>query len=178
MQGQQVEIMYQNGTSAGDFVKYNKAKNTIDIFTDSTSPNALDEQKMVIRACDRMNRLTELNINVNVKANSAPTWNKQVNFPGTIPPYEVFTFELPTYTDRENNTKIEVLIKKNGELDFPGDIMKLLPPTNQKPWRIQIHPASRSYSGKVFHFILVLKEVDSDVIETTQAITFKVAIDP
>ena len=62
-------IIYQDGTDASNLAVFNRQQNTIDIQTDADDVGI---KKTIIRSCDNLNRLLEMNLYIEVLANTYP----------------------------------------------------------------------------------------------------------
>ena len=68
------QIIYQNGEDATDLAKYNSQQNTIDI---QTNKDDVGIKKTIIRSCDNLNRLLEMNLYIEVLANTYTDFDKE-----------------------------------------------------------------------------------------------------
>ncbi len=68
------KIIYQNGEDASDIAKFNSLENTIDIQTDKDDVGI---KKTILRSCDNLNRLLEMNLYIEVLANTYPEFDKE-----------------------------------------------------------------------------------------------------
>lgn len=64
------QIMYQDGQNSSDLATYNQSDYSIYVYTEDE--NKVGVQKVVVRDCDSLNRLLELNLYINVLENSHP----------------------------------------------------------------------------------------------------------
>lgn len=70
------QIMYQDGTNSTDLATYNQSDYSIYVYTEDE--NKVGVQKVVVRDCDSLNRLLELNLYINVLENSHPDFVSEV----------------------------------------------------------------------------------------------------
>ena len=68
-------MIYQNGDPADDFAVFNIYQNSVDIQTDKDEMVGI--QKTIIRSCDNLERLLELNLYIQVKSNTYPEFDKE-----------------------------------------------------------------------------------------------------
>jgi hypothetical protein len=76
MMDAQSELIYQDGSSAADIAAYRKNNYTVSIQTDSE--DKVGTQKVVIRNCDDLDRLLELNLYIEVLSNTHPDFITEV----------------------------------------------------------------------------------------------------
>ena len=69
-------IMYQDGKESADLATYNQSDYSIYVYTEEE--NKVGAQKVVVRDCDSLNRLLELNLYINVLENSHPDFVSEV----------------------------------------------------------------------------------------------------
>ena len=70
------QIMYQDGKESADLATYNQSDYSIYVYTEDE--NKVGVQKVVVRDCDSLNRLLELNLYINVLENSHPDFVSEV----------------------------------------------------------------------------------------------------
>ena len=70
------QIMYQDGNNSTDLATYNQSDYSIYVYTEDE--NKVGVQKVVVRDCDSLNRLLELNLYINVLENSHPDFVSEV----------------------------------------------------------------------------------------------------
>jgi len=70
------QIMYQNGLPSNDLAIYNQSDYSIYVYTEDEDKVAV--QKVVVRDCDSLNRLLELNLYINVLENTHPDFVSEV----------------------------------------------------------------------------------------------------
>jgi hypothetical protein len=70
------QIMYQDGQNSSDLATYNQSDYSIYVYTEDE--NKVGVQKVVVRDCDSLNRLLELNLYINVLENSHPDFVSEV----------------------------------------------------------------------------------------------------
>lgn len=87
------QLMYQDGTNASDIALYNQSDYSIYVYTEDE--NKVGTQKVVVRDCDSLNRLLELNLYINVLENSHPDFVTEVQTSWTMNVGDVVTYQLP-----------------------------------------------------------------------------------
>jgi hypothetical protein len=60
-------------------------------------------QKLIIRNCDSLDRLLELYLYIEIKANNHPNFNTEVQVSFSMANGETLTYKLPPSSDPENN---------------------------------------------------------------------------
>ena len=90
------EIIYQSGEDASDLAVYNQQTKTIDIQTDADDVGI---KKTIIRSCDNLNRLLEMNLYIEVLANTYPDFVSEPETSFVLGVNEVFQCELPRVVD-------------------------------------------------------------------------------
>lgn len=70
------KLMYQNGSDASNLAEFNKQAYSIQIQSDSE--DLVGVQRTVVRNCDGMSRLLELNLYINVLANTHPDFTTEL----------------------------------------------------------------------------------------------------
>ena len=65
-----IELIYQNGEDASDIATYNAQQLTIDIQTDADEKVGV--QRIIMRSCNELERLLELNLYIEVISNTYP----------------------------------------------------------------------------------------------------------
>jgi len=68
--GESYEYVFQNGTNVSEIALFTKKNATVRLQTNDE--NMVGTQRTVIRACDSLNRLIELNLYLNISDNQAP----------------------------------------------------------------------------------------------------------
>lgn len=94
-------LIYQNGKSASDIATYDK--DTYSVYIQTDSEDKVGTQKVIIRNCDDLDRLLELNLYIAVLTNTHPDFTSEVETSFTMSVGETFTYKLPTWSDAESN---------------------------------------------------------------------------
>lgn len=94
-------IIYQDGKSANDIAKYDK--NTYSIMIQTDSEEKVGTQKVLIRNCDDLDRLLELNLYIGVLTNTNPDFTEEVETEFEMSVGETYSYKLPPWRDPEGN---------------------------------------------------------------------------
>ena len=70
------QIMYQDGTNTSEIAYFNQSDYSIYVYTEDE--NKVGIQRVVVRDCDSLNRLLELNLYINILENSHPDFVSEV----------------------------------------------------------------------------------------------------
>lgn len=100
-------IIFQDGTSAETLAQYNPTNATVDIQTDDDDVGI---KKTIIRSCDSLDRLLELNLYVEVLANTYPDFISEPETSFRVAVNGVVQYQLPPVVDPEGNDEPEVYI--------------------------------------------------------------------
>lgn len=161
-------IIYQNGQDASDLAKYNSQQQTIDIQTDS---DAVGVKKTIIRSCDNLNRLLEMNLYIEVLANTYPDFVTEPTTSFILDVNEVYQYELPAVVDPEGNDEPQVYVDyMDQQEDKYPDFLLFTNSTNT----IKFSPDSKEYQGRTFYFTIVVKEKNSDSVKYSFYATVRV----
>ena len=63
-------IIFQDGSDAKNFLNYDTSQLTFEVFT--LEESMVRPKRTILRSCDRLDRLLEMNLNVQILPNSAP----------------------------------------------------------------------------------------------------------
>ena len=94
-------LVYQNGKNATDIAVYDRKTYSVKIQTDSEDKVGI--QKVIIRNCDDLDRLLELNLYIGVLTNTHPDFTKSVQTAFEMSVGEVYSYKLPPWADPESN---------------------------------------------------------------------------
>ena len=158
--GNSVEVIFQNGTNAASLVVYNAQQNTIDIQTNNDEMVGI--QKTIIRSCDNLDRLLEMNLYVEVISNTYPDFITEPETAFTVAVYDVYQYKLPAVVDPEGNDEPEVYVgyMDQQENKFPEFLLY-----NNASSTITLKPDSKKYMGRTYYFTIVVKEKNSDSVK-------------
>ena len=80
------------------------------LYIQTNDENLVGTQRTIIRACDRLDNLIEINFYVNVSSNSAPEFLTDIQTQFTLTMNQNSTYTLPAFYDPEGNDVAEVYI--------------------------------------------------------------------
>lgn len=175
MMDRQREFIFQNGSSCSAFAWLDSGsfeKNTT-IWVQTDEENLVGTQRTIIRGCDSMSRLHEINFYVNVTSNSAPEFTEGIQTQWNLNVGDKFNYKLPPFKDPEGNDVGEVYINSMENQDFPAFINY----TNATK-TIAMNPNNLLYQGRTYYFSVVLKELNSDFMMNIYYMTIKINGDP
>ena len=147
-------------------------KNTT-IWVQTDEENLVGTQRTVIRGCDSMNKLLEINFYVNVTSNSAPEFTEDIQTQWNLNVGDKINYVLPPFKDPEGNDVGEVYINAMENQDFPLFINY----TNATQ-TINMNPNNLLFQGRTYYFSVVLKEKNSDFMMNIYYMTIKINGDP
>lgn len=125
-------------------------------------------QRTIMRACDSLNRLIELNLYLNISDNQAPEFKKDLQTEWSIWINETVDYTLPAITTDSIDTST-VYINAMENQPFPGFLAY-----NNATKTIAMRPKNDTqYQGQTYYFSVVLKRTHSDYIMNTYYITVK-----
>jgi|LauGreDrversion4_2_1035121.scaffolds.fasta_scaffold1092999_1 hypothetical protein len=101
-------LVYQNGKNATDIATYDRRTYSVMIQTDSEDKVGI--QKVIIRNCDDLDRLLELNLYIGVLTNTHPDFTKSVQTNFEMAVGEVLSYKLPPWADPEGNDQAVVYL--------------------------------------------------------------------
>ena len=84
------KIIYQNGEDAGNFATFSTEPYTINIQTDSDDDVGV--KRTIIRSCDNLNRLLEMNLYIEVLANTYPDFTSEPETSFAMPLNDVIEY--------------------------------------------------------------------------------------
>lgn len=102
-------MIYQDGEDASELANFNESNYSVAIQTDNE--DAVGIQRTIIRNCDNLNRLLELNLYINVLSNTHPDFTTEMQTTFTPKLNETLTYKLPPIKDSDGNDEPEVIIK-------------------------------------------------------------------
>lgn len=166
-------LIFQNGTDTTGFATFNRAKYSVGIQTDDEK--AVGTHRTIIRNCDGLNRLLELNLYIKVLSNTHPDFTTEMKTTFTLKVNETLRYKLPPIKDSDGNDEPEVYIKtmEAQEDQYP----KFLKFDNSTRTLI-FHPKDKFDQGKIFYFTVILKEKNSDTIFYPYYCTVKILGNP
>jgi len=102
------EIVYQDGTSATDIARYDQ--NSYSVFIQTDDENKVGLQKLMIRNCDNLNRLLELNLYITVLTNTHPDFTSDVQTSWTMAVNDTVSYKMPGWSDPESNDVAQIYV--------------------------------------------------------------------
>lgn len=99
------EFIFQNGSSCSAFAWLGKdtlGQNTT-VWVQTDDQNLVGTQRTIIRGCDAMSNLLEVNFYINVSSNSAPEFNTDLQTQWSLNVGDNITYKLPLFSDPEGN---------------------------------------------------------------------------
>ena len=108
MMNDEYQYIFQNGEDASDFGRFEKQNSKIYIQTNDE--NLVGTQRTLIRACDRLSNLIEVNFYVNVQSNSPPEFEEDLKTEFELEMDEEEVYKLPSFYDPEGNDESVVYI--------------------------------------------------------------------
>lgn len=69
-------IIFQDGSDAKSFMNYDTSQLTFEVFT--LEESMVGPNRTILRSCDRLDRLLEMNLQVQILPNSAPDFVTEV----------------------------------------------------------------------------------------------------
>jgi hypothetical protein len=175
MMDREREFIFQNGSTCRRFAWLDSGsleKNTT-IWVQTDDENLVGTQRTLLRGCDSMNRLHEINLYVNVTSNSAPEFTEDIQTQWNLDVEDKINYKLPPFRDPEGNDVGEVYINSMENQDFPAFINYTNATTT-----ISMNPNNRLYQGRTYYFSVVLKEKNSDSMMNIYYMTIKINGDP
>lgn len=156
---QNSEFIYQNGTNASYIGFYDQNDYSVWIQTDDE--DAVGVQKTVIRNCNALQRLLELNLYVNVLSNTYPDFTEEIETTYTLTVGDVFYKKLPPVVDKEGNDDPEVRLDvMEAQEDKYPPFLTFENNTNT----LIMRPDSKYYAGQTYYFTIIVKEKNSETV--------------
>ena len=169
------EYIFQNGSSCSAFAWLGTAgtSNANYIYVKTDDESLVGTQRTIIRGCDVLSNLLELNFYVNVTSNSAPVFDTDVQTQWNLNVGDSIPYKLPTYHDPEGNDASDVYINSMENQQFPPFVTY-----DNTTKTIYMKPNSTLYQGRTYYFSIVLKERHSDFMMNVYYMTVKMSGDP
>lgn len=154
------DLIYQNGESAASVARYDQTDYSVWVQTDQEE--MVGTQKTIIRDCDKLNRLLELNLYIEVLSNTHPDFETEVETAFTLDVGETFTYKLPPVIDSDGNDESEVKIDvmEAQEDKYPEGWLTFMSSTNT----ITMRPRDIYLAGHTFYFTIIVKEKNSESV--------------
>ena len=169
--GDNWEFVFQNGSSVSEIAEFFKSNGSVHLQTNDE--NMVGTQRTVIRACDSLSRLIELNLYLNISDNTAPEFVDDLQTEFELYINDTINYKLPDITEDEID-EAEVYINSMENQDFPGFLS-----FNNATYTISMKPENDTqYQGYTYYFSVVLKRQHSDYIMNIYYITVRFLGDP
>lgn len=106
------ELVFQNGSDSKLFAWMGapNTDNATKVFVQTNDESLVGTQRLVIRGCDSLNNLHEINFYVNVSSNSAPEFDEDIQTQWNLNLNDKIAYKLPKFSDPEGNDVGEVYI--------------------------------------------------------------------
>ena len=101
-------MIFKNGTDASQLAKLNSDGYEVDIQTDSDQMVGI--QKTIIRNCNSLDQLLEMNRHIEVMYNTYPDFVSEPETAFTVEVFDVFQYMFPEVFDVDGNDEPEVYI--------------------------------------------------------------------
>jgi hypothetical protein len=125
-------------------------------------------QRTVIRACDSLNRLIELNLYINISDNQAPQFTTDLQTEWTVSINETINYNLPAISVDSIDTAT-VYINAMENQAFPSFVY-----FNNATNSISMRPNNDTqYQGQTYYFSVVLKRTHSDYVMNIYYLTVR-----
>jgi len=172
------EFVFQNGSSTEKFAWLDSGdlNNQTTIWVQTDEENLVGTQRTVIRGCDNMGKLLEINFYVNVTSNSAPEFTEDIQTQWNLNVGDNITYKIPPFKDPEGNDVGEVYINTMENQEFPPFINLAM--MNSSTPALLMQPNHLKYQGRTYYFSVVLKEKNSDFMMNVYYMTVKILGDP
>lgn len=163
------QLLYQNGTNASYIGYFEQQDYSVWVQTDDE--DAVGTQKTIIRNCNGLTRLLELNLYINVLSNTYPDFEEDIETTYSLWVGNETIVDLPRVIDSEGNDESEVYVdymeaqedKYPPFLTFANDSNTLI-----------IFPNDTKYQGFTYYFTIIVKEKNSESVLYPYYCTIKV----
>lgn len=154
------ELIYQNGLPATEIATL--SQNDYSVYIQTDDEDMVGVRKTIIRDCDHLNRLLELNLYIEIKANTYPDFVTPVKTDWEMNVNDTEEYRMPAWSDPEGNDVAEIYVTNmtGQEKKYPP-FMNFEEATNTLSFR----PVDFWTSGKTYFFQIVIKEKNSDSIQ-------------
>ena len=118
-------------------------------------------QRIIIRNCDALARLLELNLYIDVMSNTHPDFTTEMQTAFTLNINTNLTYKLPLIRDSDGNDVPEVYIKT---MEAQEDQYPPFLTFDNKTRSLIFRPREMHEQGRIFYFTTIVKERNSDTI--------------
>lgn len=167
------QMLMQDGTPADAIAVYNQETYSVEIQTDED--DMVGVQKTIIRDCDALGRLLELNLYIEVLSNTHPDFVTEPDTSFTMAVGDVISYKLPPVVDPDGNDIPEVYIDKMDaqEEKYPPFLM-----FENQTNTITLKPDSEWVQGRTYYYTIIVKESNSDSVKYSFYCTVKITGEP
>lgn len=159
--------LFQNGSSATPYLgEFNRFDNGGTFYIFTQNEDDIGKHRTILRGCSRFNQLIELYLYTDVFSNSYPDFVVDLETVHIVIVNKTLEYKLPALADDEGNDKSIVYIDKD------LDPNKRYPPFmffNNLTETLTFRPESRWLMGETFHYRVIVKEENSEVIQFSYA---------
>ena len=128
-------------------------------------------QKTIIRSCDSLDRLLEMNLYIEVISNTYPDFVTEPETSFVVAVNDVYQYQLPEVADPEGNDEPEVYV---GYMDQQEEKYPPFLLFDSDTSTITLKPDSIYYAGHTYYFTIVVKEKNSDSVKYSFYATVRV----
>jgi hypothetical protein len=89
------------------------------VWVQTNDESLVGTQRTVIRGCDQMSNLLEVNLYINVSSNAAPEFETEIQTQWNLNVGDNITYALPKYSCPDGNDDAVVYINSMENQDFP-----------------------------------------------------------
>lgn len=148
---------------------YSNTTNSINIYTDSE--DSVHVNQVILRDCNDLSRLLELNLYVRVLENTYPTPVTDIKTSFTLSVGDVLTYQIPKLVSPNGNDTPQVYVTVMQEkADMYPPFLMYENSTNT----IILMPNSTQVQGRTYYFTIMVKNQHSDVISYPYMCTIKI----
>lgn len=156
MMDQNSALIFPTGKNASELAWYDQSDYSIYVQTDDET--MVGTQQVIVRNCDSLNRLLELNLYINVLSNTHPDFTETVRTNFQLAVNQVEPYKLPPVEDPNSNDIPEVYVApmEAQEDRYPPFLIY-----DNSTRTITFRPTDIYSSGQTYYFTIVIKEENS-----------------
>lgn len=162
------QIVLVNGQSAASIATYDQK--TYSIWVQTNSEDVIGPMQVIVRNCDSLDRILELNLYIMILSNTHPDFSSTVQTAFQMSVGDVYSYKMPGVVDPENNDKPVVYI---GKMDGNEDKYPPFLLYENITQTITFRPISEFAAGQTYYFTIVVKETNSDSVKYVYYCTLK-----
>jgi hypothetical protein len=166
-------MIMQDGKSSDHLAIYNQDTYSVEIQTDED--DMVGVQKTIIRDCDSLGRLLELNLYIEVLSNTHPDFVSEPETSFTMAVGDIISYKLPPVVDPDGNDIPEVYV------DYMDAQEEKYPPFlmfENSTNTITLKPDSQWVQGRTYYYTIIVKEQNSDSVKYSFYCTVKITGEP